>query len=85
MSGQSRERIRRERQPDLHELHAPGSAALDEHISLTTLESLREERDQLVVRFAVDGRGLEPCDPAAVSQLLERTASRIRLDLHGDD
>ena len=63
---------------DLDELRAAGRAGLDRHGRLTAPKFLRNELDQLVVRFARDRRRLKACEPYAAGRTFERAHARAR-------
>jgi hypothetical protein len=70
---------------DSHPLHPPRGATLNGHCGLTALEVFGDQRDELLIRFAIDWSCSEPGEPCATFRWFKRTDAGVWLDLHPDN
>ena len=64
---------------DPYQFNPPGGARLNHHIGLPTFEVPGDQRNQLLIGFAIDRRCLHLCSPRAVGLLYQHGASGIGL------
>ena len=70
---------------DANQLCTSGRATLEGDGRLAAAEVMSNEREQLLVRFAVDRRRFELRKPNATFGLRKKADARVRLDLDRDD